>query len=128
MAASPRATVDEAYRLAKRGSHRELRLLIADDATWAPAREGAWNPCRNAEQIVQTLVWRTHMNRMRPVETIELGDQVLLHLRGSRLGRLGGRGFFSRLFQIVQVRDGRIVRMQDYPGREEAYAAAGLQA
>jgi ketosteroid isomerase-like protein len=36
--------VREAYDLARRSDHRRLRQLIADDATWHPAREGAWNP------------------------------------------------------------------------------------
>jgi hypothetical protein len=44
------------------------------------------------------------------------------------MGRLGARGFRGKLFQIVEVRGGKIARMQDYPGREEALAAAGLQA
>jgi ketosteroid isomerase-like protein len=115
-----------AYELARKSDHRQLRTRIADDATWHPAREGAWNPCRDADQIVRTLLWRAHANRMRPGETIDLGDRVLVQLKGVRLGRLGGRGFFPRLFQIVVVRDGKIVRMEDYPGREEALAAAGL--
>jgi ketosteroid isomerase-like protein len=115
-----------AYELARKGDHRQLRTRIVDDATWHPARVGAWNPCRDADQIVRTLLWRAHANRMRPGETIDLGDRVLVQLKGVRLGRLGGRGFFPRLFQIVVVREGKIVRMQDYPGREEALAAAGL--
>jgi len=122
------AAVLEAYDLARRGKHRELRPRIVDDATWHPAREGAWNPCRDADQIVRTLLWRAHANRMRPGETIDLGDRVLIQLKGVRLGRLGARGFFPRLFQIVVLRDGKIVRMQDYPGRDEALAAAGLRA
>jgi hypothetical protein len=44
-----------------------------------------------------------------------------------RLHRLGAKGFRPRLFQIVEVRNGKIVRMQDYAGREEALIAAGLQ-
>jgi ketosteroid isomerase-like protein len=121
--------VKEAYSLAKRGDHRSLRKLIADDATWYPAKEGAWNPCPDGDWIVRTLVWRCGpANRFRPGETIELGDSVLLQLRGTRMGRLGARGFRGKLFQIVEVRGGKIVRMQDYPGREEALAAAGLQA
>ena len=122
------AVVEEAYRLARRGDHRQLRKLIADDATWHPAREGAWNPCRDADMIVRTLLWRSGMaNRLRPAETIELGDRAVVQLRGVRLRRLGGKGFRPRLFQIVEVRGGQIVRMQDYPGREEALLAAGLQ-
>ncbi|HVS84471.1 MAG TPA: nuclear transport factor 2 family protein [Gaiellaceae bacterium] len=128
MAGGPaKQTVERVYHLARRSDHRQLRELIADDATWHPAKEGAWNPCVNADQIVRTLLWRTTMNRMRPAETIELGDRVVLHLRGTRLGRLGGTGFFARLFQIVVVRDGKVVSMQDYQRREDAYAAAGLR-
>ena len=120
--------VQELYEHARRGEHSKMRPLIADDATWHPAKDGAWNPCRNADQIVKTLLWRAQMNRMRPTETIELGDRVVIQLRGTRLGRLGGRGFFARLFQIVVVRDGKVVSMQDYPDREHAFAAAGLHA
>jgi ketosteroid isomerase-like protein len=64
---------------------------------------------------------------MRPGETIDLGDRVVIKLRGKRLDRLGGRGFIPTLFQIVEVRDGKIVRMQDYPRRDAAMAAAGLK-
>jgi ketosteroid isomerase-like protein len=125
---SGRETVQEAYALAKRADHRQLRELIADDATWHPAREGAWNPCREADMIVRTLLWRAGMaNRLKPVEAIELGNEVLVELRGVRLRRFGVKGFRARLFQIVEVRDGKIVRMQDYPSRDEAAAAAGLQ-
>jgi len=121
--------VQQAYELARRGDHDALRALVAADATWLPAREGAWNPCRDGGQIVQTLLWRTGAaNRLRPGETIELGDRVLIQLRGRRLERLGGKGFVPRLFQIVVVRNGQIVSMRDYPRREEALAAAGLTA
>jgi len=121
--------VQEAYSLARRSDHRKLRELVADDATWHPAREGAWNPCRDGDMVVRTLVWRAGMaNRLRPADPIELGDRVLIRLRGARLHRFGATGFRPKLFQIVQVRDGKIVRMQDYPGREEALAAAGIRA
>jgi ketosteroid isomerase-like protein len=124
----PKETVQEAYRLARRGDHRQLRLLLADDATWHPAREGVWNPCRDPDMIVRTLLWRAGMaNRLKPVDPIELGDQVVVRLKGARLHRLGAKGFMPKLFQIVEVRSGKIVRMQDYAGREEALAAAGLQ-
>jgi ketosteroid isomerase-like protein len=120
--------VREAYQLARKGDHRQLRTMIADDATWHPAREGAWNPCRDGEWIVRTMLWRAGpANRLRPGQTIELGNSVLLEVRGKRLRRLGARGFRGNLFQIVEVRGGKIVRMQDYPGREEGLAAAGLQ-
>jgi ketosteroid isomerase-like protein len=119
--------VKELYHLARRTNHRELRTRLHEDVTWHPAREGAWNPCVNAEQVVRTMLWRADANRLRPGEMIELGDRVLVQLRGKRLERLGARGFIPRLFQIVVFRDGKVVSMQDYARREDAYAAAGLQ-
>ena len=120
--------VQEAYGLARRGDHRQLRELVADDATWHPAREGAWKPCENADEVVRTMLWRAEANRLRPGEMIELGDRILVQLRGRRLERLGAKGFVPRLFQIVQLREGKIVSIRDYGRREEAHAAAGLQA
>lgn len=121
-------TVRQAYGLAKRGDRRQLEGLVADEATWHPAREGAWNPCRDGETVVKTLLWRAGgANKLRPGEAIELGDRVVIQLKGKRLERLGAKGFIPKLFQIVEVRDGKIVRMQDYPQREAAMAAAGLK-
>lgn len=106
-----------------------MRERLADDATWHPAREGAWNPCRNADQIVRTLLWRaSSANRLRPGQTIDLGDRVLLQLRGRRLDRLGGKGLIPKLFQVVVLRDGKIVSLRDYARREDAFTATGLDA
>jgi ketosteroid isomerase-like protein len=125
---STKEIVQQAYGHARRGNRRKLRELVADDAIWNPAREGAWNPCLDGDTVVQTLLWRTGgANKLRPGETIDLGDRAVIKMRGKRLDRLGARGFFPKLFQIVEVRDGKIVRIQDYPRREEAMAAAGLK-
>ena len=118
--------VDELYELARRTKHKELRTRLHDDVTWSPAREGAWNPCVNADQVVRTMLWRADANRLRPGEMIDLGDRVFVQLRGKRLERLGAKGIFPRLFQIVVFREGRVASMQDYAKREDAMIAAGL--
>lgn len=119
--------VREVYELARRARHEELRRWLADDVTWHPAREGAWKPCTNADEVVKTLLWRAGMNKLRPFDFIDLGDRVVFQLRGRAIGRLGARGFlFQRLFQIVVVRGGKVVSLQDYGDRATAYAAAGL--
>lgn len=119
--------VREVYELARKSNHQELRLRLHEDVTWLPAREGAWRPCTNADEVVRTLLWRAGMNRLRPADTIDLGDRVLVQLRGRGMSRLGARGAFSpKLFQIVAFRDGKVASLQDYPRREEAFAAAGL--
>ena len=123
-----RETVEEIYRLARRADHRGLRQRLHDDATWEPASPGAWKACENADDVVRTMLWRADANRLRPGEMIELGDRVLVQMRGKRLERLGARGLVPRLFQIVVVRDGKVASIQDYGRREDAHAAAGLKA
>jgi ketosteroid isomerase-like protein len=127
MAGANTAAIEEIFRLARRADHRSLRLHLHDDATWHPAREGAWKPCTSADEIVRTLLWRADANRLRPGEMIDLGNCVLVQLRGKRLERLGGKGFIPRLFQIVVLRDGKVASIRDYAKREEALAAAGLK-
>ena len=120
--------VEQAYGFAKRGDRKKLQELIAEDATWLPPREGAWNPCRDGMTVMKTLLWRAgSANKLRPGETIEFGDRVVIKLRGKRLERLGAKGLFPSLFQVVEVHDGKIVRMHDYPRREEALAAVGIK-
>jgi ketosteroid isomerase-like protein len=87
-----------------------------------------WNPCRDGDTVVQTMLWRSgSANRLRPGEAIELGDRVVIQMKGKRLDRLGAKGLVPRLFQVVEVRNGKIVRIQDYPQRDAAMAGAGLE-
>ena len=122
-----RAAVREIYELARRAKHAELRTRLHDDITWHPAREGAWKPCANAEDVVRTLLWRADANRLRPGEMIVVGDRVLVQLRGKRLERLGAKGFIPRLFQVIVLREGKVASIRDYPKREDALADAGLK-
>ena len=126
-ASSNADAVREVYDLARRAKHQELRGLLVEDVTWHPAREGAWKPCTNADEVVKTLLWRAGMNKMRPFDFIDLGDRVVVQLRGRGIGRLGAKGFFPRLFQIVVLRGGKVVSIKDYSTRDEALAAAGVK-
>jgi ketosteroid isomerase-like protein len=122
------AAVHEIYELARRTNHSQLRTRLHDDVTWHPAREGAWKPCENAEEVVRTLLWRADANRLRPGEVINVGDRVLVQLRGKRLERLGAGGFIPRLFQVIVLREGKVASIRDYSRRKDALAAAGLKA
>jgi ketosteroid isomerase-like protein len=122
------AAVREIYELARRAKHEELRTKLHDDITWHPAREGAWKPCENAEEVVRTLLWRADANRLCPGEMVNVGDRVLVQLRGRRLDRLGAKGFIPRLFQVIVVRDGKIASIRDHSKRESALADAGIKA
>jgi ketosteroid isomerase-like protein len=119
--------VKEVYELARRAKHAELRRLLHEDVSWHPAREGGWKPCENADDVLRTLLWRAGAHRLQPGELIDLGDRVLVQLRGRRLERLGGKGLIPRLFQVVVVRGGKVASITDHSRREDALAAAGLK-
>ena len=110
------------------GSATSVRTRLHDDVSWHPAREGAWKPVRRRRRGLRTLLWRAGMNKIRPADMIDLGDRVVVQLRGRGMDRLGAKGLFPRLFQIVVFREGKVVSIQDYPRREDAFAAAGLKA
>ena len=121
-------TIDEVFRLARRADHQKLRMRLHDDATWRPAPTAKWKECETADEVVRTLLWRAEANRLRPGQMIDVGDRVLVELRGKRLDRLGAKGLVPRLFQIFVVRDGKVASIHDYGRRDEAFAAAGLSA
>ena len=121
------AVVRELYERARKGSPDEVAEMIAEDATWHGV-DDRWKPCTTGEEVLKTLMWRSHANRLRVGETIDLGDRVLVQVRGARLERLGAKGLFPKLFQIVTVRSDRVVAIRDYARREDALAAAGLHA
>jgi ketosteroid isomerase-like protein len=127
MASANTDAVEKIFHLARRADHRTLRLHLHDDVTWHPANEGAWKACTTAEEVVRTLLWRANANRLRPGEMIDLGDRVFVQLRGKRLERLGAKGFLPRLFQVVVLREGKVVSIRDYAKREDALAAAGIK-
>jgi len=121
-------TIEEVYRLARRADHEQLRKRLHDGVSWQPASTAKWKECTTADEVVRTMLWRAEANRLRPGTMIDVGDRVLVQLRGKRLDRLGAKGVVPRLFQIFVVRDGKVVSIRDYGRRDEAFAAAGLNA
>ncbi|HEY7207683.1 MAG TPA: nuclear transport factor 2 family protein [Gaiellaceae bacterium] len=120
------ARVRELYEAARKGRCDELHELVAPDATWEGAAGTKWKACDNSEDLIHTLVWRAAANRFRVGEVVDLGDRVVVSLGGRRMRQLGGGFWRSRLYQLVTVRGGKIVAMQDFSERGEALAAAGL--
>jgi ketosteroid isomerase-like protein len=114
--------VREAYGLVRRGDPRELLGFVAPNAVW----EGT--ECKNGEQVAKTLLWRGAMHRLRATDFVDVGDRVVVTLTGTRMNRLGAPWWGWRIWQVVTVRDGQIVRIEDFPRREDAFAAVGLRA
>jgi ketosteroid isomerase-like protein len=126
MASRNQETISTVFQLARHADHRTLRMHLHEDATWQPASTAKWRACSTADDVVRTLLWRAEANRLRPGEMIDLGDRVLVQLRGRRLERLGAKGFVPRLFQVIVLRGGKVASIRDYARREEALGAVGV--
>ena len=111
-------------RQARRGAR-----LLHDDVSWHPAREGAWKPCVDADEVAADAAVACGHEQVPPGRHRSTSATAsLVQLRGRGIDRLGAKGLFPRLFQIVVFRDGKVASIQDYPRREDAFAAAGLKA
>jgi ketosteroid isomerase-like protein len=60
-------------------------------------------------------------------EVIDQGDRVIGMCRQRGRGAMSGAGTELFLAQVVTVRDGQIVRVDNYPDRAKALEAAGLR-
>ena len=69
-------------------------------------------------------VWDEH--RIEPRELLDAGDRVVVLHREYQRGKGSGVEIVIDTASIVDLRDGRIVRMQGYLNPAEALAAAGL--
>jgi ketosteroid isomerase-like protein len=70
-------------------------------------------------------IWDEH--RVEIEELIDAGDRVVLFQREYQRGRSSGLELVLDAAVLVDLRDGRIVRLQGYMDRGAALEAAGLQ-
>ena len=59
-------------------------------------------------------------------QTIENGEMVVAAIRVHGRGRKSGVEISQRLFDVFELRDGKIVRVKEYLDRHQALEAAGL--
>jgi ketosteroid isomerase-like protein len=60
-------------------------------------------------------------------EIIEAGEIVVAAIRVHGRGQLSGMEISQRLFDVFELRDGRVVRIREYLDPEQALEAAGLR-
>jgi ketosteroid isomerase-like protein len=64
--------------------------------------------------------------RIDPERLIEAGDRVVVFQREHQRGRSSGLELVDETASVIDLRDGRVVRIQGYMDRAAALAAAGL--
>jgi ketosteroid isomerase-like protein len=113
---------------------RQFILLGVDEALEYAAPDIVWNPAeesasRGYDAVRASFVrWESEWDdyEVRPEEFEPVGDRVLatVHLRAR--GRASGVEVETRFYDVYTVRNGKIVRMDQFTRRSEALEAAGL--
>jgi ketosteroid isomerase-like protein len=104
-------------------AHRDIEM----HATVGGVEEGGVR--RGTEEIQQDYeaaeeTWDEH--RIQVESLIDAGDQVVVFHREYQRGRSSGIELEIEAAVLVDLRDGRIVRMQGFMDREAALRAAGV--
>ena len=83
--------------------------------------------CNNRNQVLHNI--RNSFARdglgVDHLEIVDAGERVVVGLAGPRFRELEGTPVQGQLFIVFTLREGRIVRMDDYLEREQALAVAG---
>src|SRR6478735_7353545 len=88
-------------------------------------------PTRGAEAVWDRFVELTeawHEGALKPVELIDVeGGKVVVHAYGEMLGEASGMTVASSTWSVVTFRSGKMVRIDWFADRAEAFKAVGLE-
>ena len=111
----------------RRGDLDAAAQWFHPEVTWTGVPAGA--ECRNRAEVLDML--RDSLTR-RGAEAVELiapsPETVVLGAKVPGLTEVGGEELAGQLFNVFQVREGRIVAVADYALRADALQAAGATA
>ena len=103
-----------------------MERRMAPEVFWQGIREDF--VCEGREAAMELL--REQQREEHGVEALELvgtEEKVMLGMRSTQLQEVGGVPLGGQIFQVFTVREGIIVRVDEYERRGEALAAAGAE-
>ena len=109
----------------RRGDFGAAAELLDPDVSWQGLRED-W-VCHGRDEVLDT--FRSGLERRREIDALEFtrgGEQVVLGARGPSIDAVEDEPLEGQIFNVFTLRDGRILRIDDYRRRREALTAAGV--
>jgi ketosteroid isomerase-like protein len=119
--------VSRAFEAYVRGDLDEVLAGLDADVVYKPAQEA---PVHGRDAVRASWErWEADWDEveMTSEEIIDAGDHVIQAILFRGRGRGSGIEVEGRFFQVYTVRDGTIVRWEEFSERSEALAAAGLE-
>ena len=123
------ATVRAAYDAFGRGDLDALYELLHPDIEWRTTPEVPFlGTYQGLDEFLRGMnEWTESFDEITTEieEFIDAGEHALVFHRMHGRGRDSGAEVDLAIWQVVSVRDGKLVRMLDFNDREDAFAAAG---
>jgi ketosteroid isomerase-like protein len=104
----------------------ELLAHVDPDIVWNPVEESS---AQGPEAVrASTERWKSEWDdyELIPEEFVDMGDRVVATVHFHGRGRGSGVETDARFYEVYTVRDGWIVRMDEFTERSDALEAAGL--
>jgi ketosteroid isomerase-like protein len=124
------------YRAFIDGDFEAIAELLDDDIEWYPLGAGPTSFVDHGEALGVVAERYREQYRVELERCVGVGDQVVVGFRASRETRdaddprpLQSRRKFSveRYSAVVTIREGRVVRVRDFPHLQAAFEAAGIE-
>ena len=110
----------------RRRDFEALERRMDPDIVWQGVREDFVCPDRAA--VLEMLrEWQPDDHGVEALELVATEDRVVVGVRSTQLQEIGDVPLGGQIFNVFTLSDGRIVRIDDYPRRSEALAAAGAE-
>ncbi len=116
----------EIVRRFVRDEHGEWLTYLDPTVVWNSAEDGS---ARGVEGVEGAMTrWESTWDdyEVIPEDFVDAGDRVLAILRVRGRGRESGVAVDALFHQVFTIRDGKIVRMDEFMERSEALEAVGL--
>jgi ketosteroid isomerase-like protein len=123
------------YRAFIDGDFDAIAELLDEEVEWYPLDAGPYSFVDHTQVLGVVAERYREQYRVELDRCVGVGDEVVVGFRASRETRdpedqrpLQSRRKFSveRYSAVVTIRDGRVVRVQDYPHLQAAFEAVGL--
>jgi ketosteroid isomerase-like protein len=115
-----------AYEMYGRGDRAEAATYFAPDFVMNPVEEG---PSYGLDSIRDNIEqWASAWEDLEVTaeEFLDAGDRVVVTACHRGRGRESGVTVDARFYEVYTLRDGKVVRADEYAERAEALRAAGL--
>jgi uncharacterized protein len=123
------ATVRDAYDAFGRGDMDALERLLHPEIEWRTTPEVPFlGTYKGLDEFLRGMnEWTESFDELTTQieDFIDAGEHALVYHRMHGRGRDSGAEVDLAIWQVVSVRDGKLVRMYDFIDRDEALAVAG---